>query len=106
MNMLGDNIKIFAIKGITIIANRNNGMIIGLDRQGEALLKMLQSNSVEFSLLSANQIKLYKVLEENGFLANSYNESTDLNSIYLHVNSACNLHCLRSEERRVGQDCI
>lgn len=94
MNMLGDNIKIFAVKGITIIANRNNGMIIGLDRQGEALLKMLQSNSVEFSLLSANQIKLYKVLEENGFLANSYNESTDLNSIYLHVNSACNLHCL------------
>lgn len=31
MDWLGNNVKIFKVKGITIIANRNNGMVIGLD---------------------------------------------------------------------------
>lgn len=31
MNWLGDNVRIFKVKGITIVANRNNGMIVGLD---------------------------------------------------------------------------
>lgn len=32
MDWLGNNVKTFKVKGITIIANRNNGMVIGLDR--------------------------------------------------------------------------
>ena len=38
MDWLGNNVKTFKVKGITIIANRNNGMVIGLDREGEEVV--------------------------------------------------------------------
>ena len=37
MDWLGNNVKIFKVKGITIIANRNNGMVIGLDYSGSVV---------------------------------------------------------------------
>lgn len=36
MDWLGNNVKTFKVKGITIIANRNNGMVIGLDRDANS----------------------------------------------------------------------
>lgn len=69
MDWLGNNVKIFKVKGITIIANRNNGMVIGLDREGEEVVDLLKSNRIEISSLSDSQKELYKVLEENDFLA-------------------------------------
>ena len=68
MDWLGNNVKIFKVKGITIIANRNNGMVIGLDREGEEVVDLLKSNRIEISSLSDSQKELYKVLEENDFL--------------------------------------
>lgn len=94
MDWLGNNVKIFKVKGITIIANRNNGMVIGLDREGEEVVDLLKSNRIEISSLSDSQKELYKVLEENDFLKSCYQEVTGVDSVYLHVNSACNLHCL------------
>lgn len=47
MDWLGNNVKIFKVKGITIIANRNNGMVIGLDREGEEVVDLLKSNRIE-----------------------------------------------------------
>lgn len=41
MDWLGNNVKTFKVKGITIIANRNNGMVIGLDREGEEVVDLL-----------------------------------------------------------------
>lgn len=67
MDWLGNNVKTFKVKGITIIANRNNGMVIGLDREGEEVVDLLKSNLIEISSLSDNQKELYKVLEENDF---------------------------------------
>lgn len=52
MDWLGNNVKIFKVKGITIIANRNNGMVIGLDREGEEVVDLLKSNRIEISSLS------------------------------------------------------
>lgn len=63
MDWLGNNVKTFKVKGITIIANRNNGMVIGLDREGEEVVDLLKSNLIEISSLSDNQKELYKVLE-------------------------------------------
>ena len=94
MDWLGNNVKIFKVKGITIIANRNNGMVIGLDREGEEVVDLLKNNRIEISSLSDNQKELYKVLEENDFLKSCYQEVAGVDSVYLHVNSACNLHCL------------
>lgn len=94
MDWLGNNVKTFKVKGITIIANRNNGMVIGLDREGEEVVDLLKSNLIEISSLSDNQKELYKVLEENDFLKSCYKEIKGIDSVYLHVNSACNLHCL------------
>lgn len=51
MDWLGNNVKIFKVKGITIIANRNNGMVIGLDREGEEVVDLLKSNRIEISSL-------------------------------------------------------
>lgn len=96
MDWLGNNVKTFKVKGITIIANRNNGMVIGLDREGEEVVDLLKSNLIEISSLSDNQKELYKVLEENDFLKSCYKEIKGIDSVYLHVNSACNLHCLGS----------
>ena len=42
MDWLGNNVKTFKVKGITIIANRNNGMVIGLDREGEEVVDLLK----------------------------------------------------------------
>ena len=55
MDWLGNNVKIFKVKGITIIANRNNGMVIGLDREGEEVVDLLKNNRIEISSLSDNQ---------------------------------------------------
>ena len=74
MDWLGNNVKTFKVKGITIIANRNNGMVIGLDREGEEVVDLLKSNLIEISSLSDNQKELYKVLEENDFLKSCYKE--------------------------------
>ena len=74
MDWLGNNVKTFTVKGITIIANRNNGMVIGLDREGEEVVDLLKSNLIEISSLSDNQKELYKVLEENDFLKSCYKE--------------------------------
>ena len=49
MDWLGNNVKTFKVKGITIIANRNNGMVIGLDREGEEVVDLLKSNLIEIS---------------------------------------------------------
>lgn len=76
MDWLGNNVKTFKVKGITIIANRNNGMVIGLDREGEEVVDLLKSNLIEISSLSDNQKELYKVLEENDFLKSCYKEVT------------------------------
>lgn len=76
MDWLGNNVKIFKVKGITIIANRNNGMVIGLDREGEEVVDLLKSNRIEISSLSDSQKELYKVLEENDFLKSCYQEVT------------------------------
>lgn len=94
MNWLGDNIRVFKVKGITIVANRNNGMVIGLDKEGEEVIDLLNNNCIEISALSDHQKELYNVLEENNFLKSDYQEVTNIDSVYLHVNSACNLHCL------------
>lgn len=56
MDWLGNNVKTFKVKGITIIANRNNGMVIGLDREGEEVVDLLKSNLIEISSLSDNLI--------------------------------------------------
>ena len=87
MDWLGNNVKTFKVKGITIIANRNNGMVIGLDREGEEVVDLLKSNLIEISSLSDNQKELYKVLEENDFLKSCYKEIKGIDSVYLHVNS-------------------
>ena len=68
MDWLGNNVKTFKVKGITIIANRNNGMVIGLDREGEEVVDLLKSNLIEISSLSDNQKELYKVFSKNHFL--------------------------------------
>ena len=60
MDWLGNNVKIFKVKGITIIANRNNGMVIGLDRKGEEVVDLLRNNRIEISSLSDNQKELYR----------------------------------------------
>lgn len=86
MDWLGNNVKTFKVKGITIIANRNNGMVIGLDREGEEVVDLLKSNLIEISSLSDNQKELYKVLEENDFLKSCYKEIKGIDSVYLHVN--------------------
>ena len=85
MDWLGNNVKTFKVKGITIIANRNNGMVIGLDREGEEVVDLLKSNLIEISSLSDNQKELYKVLEENDFLKSCYKEIKGIDSVYLHV---------------------
>ena len=54
MDWLGNNVKTFKVKGITIIANRNNGMVIGLDREGEEVVDLLKSNLIEISSLSVS----------------------------------------------------
>lgn len=82
MDWLGNNVKIFKVKGITIIANRNNGMVIGLDREGEEVVDLLKSNRIEISSLSDSQKELYKVLEENDFLKSCYQEVTGVDSVY------------------------
>lgn len=81
MDWLGNNVKIFKVKGITIIANRNNGMVIGLDREGEEVVDLLKNNRIEISSLSDNQKELYKVLEENDFLKSCYQEVAGVDSI-------------------------
>ena len=86
MDWLGNNVKTFKVKGITIIANRNNGMVIGLDREGEEVVDLLKSNLIEISSLSDNQKELYKVLEENDFLKSCYKEIKGMTQyIYMSI---------------------
>lgn len=59
MDWLGNNVKTFKVKGITIIANRNNGMVIGLDREGEEVVDLLKSNLIEISSLSGVRTKIW-----------------------------------------------
>lgn len=93
MDWLGNNVKTFKVKGITIIANRNNGMVIGLDREGEEVVDLLKSNLIEISSLSDNQKELYKVLEENDFLKSCYKVSAKYcyatHKLRLHQNDRC-----------------
>ena len=97
MDWLGNNVKTFKVKGITIIANRNNGMVIGLDREGEEVVDLLKSNLIEISSLSDNQKELYKVLEENDFLKMlesgriDHSESDRNSQFELNRNSQCTL---------------
>ena len=78
MDWLGNNVKTFKVKGITIIANRNNGMVIGLDREGEEVVDLLKSNLIEISSLSDNQKELYNIVVQlsrhkfNLFIMNRY----------------------------------
>ena len=67
MDWLGNNVKTFKVKGITIIANRNNGMVIGLDREGEEVVDLLKSNLIEISSLSDNQKERKRLNFRHGY---------------------------------------
>lgn len=91
----GDNIKIFQVKGVTIIGNINNGMVIGLDDRGQELIKAIQTSDKEkIKILSKRENELYATLISNGFINDKRYEKDGIDTVYLHINSRCNLHCL------------
>lgn len=90
----GDNVRIFRVKNIQMIGNRNNSIVIGLDKEGEELIAAVQTGNVSSLTLTDNQKHLLQTLQENGFFNNTFNECQGIDTAYLHVNSTCNLHCL------------
>lgn len=94
MIRFGNNVRIFRVKNIQIIGNRNNNMVVGVDKEGEQLIASIVKEEVDTDILSEKQKKLLNILEENGFLNNNFKRRENIDSVYLHVNSACNLHCL------------
>lgn len=95
MIKLGENTKVFQVKGITIIGNANNGLVIGLDEGGKKLIKAIQDSDEEnIKILSEKEKELYETLISNGFINDKRYSRDSIDSVYLHVNSKCNLHCL------------
>ena len=75
MDWLGNNVKTFKVKGITIIANRNNGMVIGLDREGEEVVDLLKSNLIEidriFAIVTQVPMAMNGTIRENVDITNT-----------------------------------
>jgi len=86
----------FKIRGIPVIGNTNNGMIIGLDSDGETLVTKLQESvDVDLDALTDGQRALYQALSDNNYLVNGESIASQKRIIKatLHVTSRCNLQC-------------
>lgn len=105
MVRFGDNVKIFRVKNIQIIANKNNNIIIGVDREGEELIAAIEAGKSDSLSLSEKQKILLEELKNNDFFDSTYTEKNELNAVYLHVNSACNLHCLGCYSHVENRNC-
>ena len=90
---LSSSCRTIEICGITIFGCADTGVIIGLNDECKALVKMI-NDEVDFDLtdLTEGQRSFYQALCENGYFAGE-ELSKQLVKATLHVTSRCNLDC-------------
>ena len=94
MNGFFEDIKMFSIKGISMIGNLTNGALAGLTPNGEKLIQsIVAGKSIDTELLDTEQKQLFSFLQQNGFLFGLCAPAQKVKGAYIHVNSKCNLHC-------------
>lgn len=88
----------FAIGSIPVIGNRENGSIIGLDKDGKTYVEALRENPGR-EPRNEKEKQLHQALLSGHFLVEdgAEGEAEDKGGIvsaYLHVTQNCNLHCV------------
>lgn len=84
-NIMKD-IRLFDIDGIHMIGNFDNGAVIGLDNDGLNYIKKGEQN-----ICAQKKEEIDNAMQEMGFLDEIEKK---IDSVYLHVTDACNLHCI------------
>lgn len=91
---MSNNVRVFEVKGVTMLGNFENGSVIGLDVEG---LDFINSNYVfrnrkfNQAVVKQERTELDAAVHDLGFLNK---EEDKVDSAYVHVTDACNLHCL------------
>lgn len=92
---------LFNIKEVDIIGNTKTGSIVGLTDKGVLLVKkILKGEPIILEELSAEDTTLLKTLIKYDILYDgsidkvAVEEKKEIDSAYLHVTDACNLHCI------------
>ena len=90
MYALNEKIIDFSVNGVRILGNPSNGAIIGIDNvAGDDLDQILTKTATVEQI--ERQAELLQELQKNSYFSQSENS---LDSAYVHLTSACNLHCL------------
>jgi radical SAM protein with 4Fe4S-binding SPASM domain len=92
---------LFNIKEVDIIGNTKTGSVVGLTDKGVLLVKkILKGEPIILEELSAEDTTLLKTLIKYDILYDgsidkvAVEEKKEIDSAYLHVTDACNLHCI------------
>lgn len=107
-----ENVFHEAVNGIPMLLNVGNGLIVGLDNEGNDFIKKIMNTDIEFdySQLSQNLKELVTHLEHNNFLEPSTEKSNngEIAFAYLHITNRCNLNCVGcysiNDKRNVEKD--
>lgn len=85
-----EKVKDWDVHGVRILGEVGSGMIIGLDEATSKELDQFLSDDVGDER-NEMQENLYQAFSQNGYFEQA---SYNLDSAYVHVTSACNLHCV------------
>jgi len=85
-------VRDFRVCGVRMLGEAQSGVLIGIAQSCEPLVESIKERrETGRNARTKEQEELLCALEENGYFET--HRSHALNSAYLHVNSACNLHC-------------
>lgn len=96
---ISENVRFFTVKMLSIIANVENGAIIGLSEEGKKFWgKIMNIGYVDETDICEND-ELYQQMLLNDMISEvkknlKEEKFLQLSSAYIHVTNKCNLHCL------------
>lgn len=109
---LNEKVYYEAVNGIPMLLNVSNGLIVGLDNEGNEFIKKVLNKDLEFdySQLSYNLKELVTHLTNNNFIEGNFinSKKEEIAFAYLHITNRCNLNCVgcysMNDKRNVESD--
>lgn len=109
--IIGNQVKLWNMKGIDILLNFGNGSLVGLEEESITFIEKLKNEEInDYSLMTIEQKELLEFLLENEFVSEHkiVENKFNVTSAYSHLTNKCNLHCVGcyslDDKRNVAKD--
>ncbi|MBM6943157.1 radical SAM/SPASM domain-containing protein [Collinsella intestinalis] len=96
MEVFEQDVRLFSVMGLPMIAHCGNGCVIGLTDDAAKLCDLLMRGECAQQDVTTAQPQLFEALRQYGFLGSAEQdaEREAIQSAYLHITDRCNLSCV------------